>query len=89
MSMSTDDAFAAAQVEIKQLTRAPATDELLELYSLYKQATLGDAKGKRPEALDFKGRAKFDAWSARKGTSRQAAMTAYVELVAKLTRQYG
>jgi acyl-CoA-binding protein len=29
-------------------------------------------------------RAKFDAWSARKGTSRDDAMKAYVELVAKL-----
>jgi diazepam-binding inhibitor (GABA receptor modulating acyl-CoA-binding protein) len=87
--MAISDDFAAAQVRIKQLTRAPATDELLELYSLYKQATLGDAAGKRPEALDFKGRAKFDAWASRKAMSRDDAMTAYVALVAKLTRQYG
>ena len=87
--MSISDDFAAAQVTVKQLSRAPATDQLLELYSLYKQATLGDAQGKRPEALDFKGRAKYDSWAARKGTSREGAMTAYVELVAKLTRQYG
>jgi acyl-CoA-binding protein len=87
--MSISDDFEAAQVKVKQLSRAPATDQLLELYSFYKQATLGDVKGDRPEALDFKGRAKYDAWAARKGTSREGAMTAYVELVAKLTRQYG
>ena len=39
--------------------------------------------------LDFKGRAKFDAWSARKGTSKDAAMTRYVELVGKLAAKYG
>jgi diazepam-binding inhibitor (GABA receptor modulating acyl-CoA-binding protein) len=87
--MSISDDFTAAQDRVKRLSRAPATDELLELYSLYKQATLGDAQGKRPEALDFKGRAKFDAWNARKGTGRDDAMKAYVALVANLTRQYG
>jgi acyl-CoA-binding protein len=29
-------------------------------------------------------RAKFDAWTKRKGTSRDDAMRAYVDLVAKL-----
>jgi diazepam-binding inhibitor (GABA receptor modulator, acyl-CoA-binding protein) len=86
--MSISDDFAAAQVRVKQLPRLPATDELLELYSLYKQAKLGDVQGKRPEALDFKARAKYDAWAARKATSRKDAMTAYVDLVAKLMRRY-
>jgi acyl-CoA-binding protein len=87
--MSLSDDFEASQVRVKQLKRVPGPDELLELYSFYKQATLGDVQGKRPEALDFKGRAKYDAWTERKGTSRDDAMTAYVALVAKLTRQYG
>jgi carboxylesterase len=87
--MPLADDFEAAQVRVKQLSKAPATDELLELYALYKQATLGDVSGKRPEALDFKGRAKYDAWAARKTMSRDQAMTAYVALVEKLTRQPG
>jgi acyl-CoA-binding protein len=81
--------FSAAQTRVKQLTRSPASDELLELYAHYKQATSGDASGERPGMLDFKGRAKFDAWSARKGLSRDQAMTAYVSLVAKLVAKYG
>lgn len=81
--------FTAAQLRIKQLTRAPAVDELLELYSLYKQAILGDVQGKRPEALDFKGRAKYDAWASRHAMSKKAAETAYVALVAKLLSKYG
>ena len=87
--MATDDEFAAAQARVKQLAKTPASDELLELYAYYKQATLGDAQGSRPGMLDFKGRAKFDAWSARQGMTKQAAQTAYVELVAKLAAKYG
>lgn len=87
--MSISDEFATAQARIKELKKAPATDELLELYSLYKQGTLGAAQGKRPEALDFVARAKYDSWAARGAMSRDQAMTAYVALVKTLTRKYG
>ncbi len=87
--MALADDFSAAQSRVKQLSKTPASDELLELYALYKQATSGDAQGDRPGMLDFKGRAKFDAWTARKGTSGDAAMNAYVALVAKLVAKYG
>jgi diazepam-binding inhibitor (GABA receptor modulator, acyl-CoA-binding protein) len=86
--MPLADDFAAAQVRVKELTRAPSNDELLELYALYKQGTLGDVQGSRPGMLDFKGRAKYDAWAARKGTSKDSAMQAYVALVSKLTGKY-
>ena len=36
--------------------------------------------------LDLKGRAKFDAWTKKKGTGKDAAMTSYVTLVDRLTR---
>jgi carboxylesterase len=87
--MTTDDEFSAAQTRVKQLAKTPTSDELLELYAYYKQATVGDAQGDRPGMLDFKGRAKFDAWSARQGMAKPAAMTAYVELVGKLVKKYG
>jgi diazepam-binding inhibitor (GABA receptor modulator, acyl-CoA-binding protein) len=87
--MATDDDFAAAQARVKKLAQTPASDELLELYAYYKQATLGDAQGDRPGLLDFKGRAKFDAWSARRGLARGDAKTSYVDLVAKLAAKYG
>ena len=87
--MATDDEFTTAQTRVKQLSKTPASDELLELYALFKQGTIGDATGDRPGMLDFKGRAKFDAWSSRKGLQKDAAKTAYVELVAKLVAKYG
>jgi acyl-CoA-binding protein len=87
--MALADDFAQAQTRVKQLSKTPSNDELLELYALYKQGTVGDVEGSRPGMLDFKGRAKYDAWAARRGTSKDSAMSAYVALVAKLAGKYG
>lgn len=87
--MSTSADFEAAQARVKTLKSTPSPQELLELYALFKQGTLGDVTGSRPGALDFKGRAKFDAWEKRKGLARDAAQKAYVELVATLEARYG
>jgi diazepam-binding inhibitor (GABA receptor modulating acyl-CoA-binding protein) len=87
--MALAEDFAAAQTRVRSLSRTPDASELLELYALYKQGSSGDVQGSRPGMLDFKGRAKYDAWSAKKGTARDAAQRAYVELVTKLTAKYG
>lgn len=76
--------FGDAQERVKKLSKAPSTDDLLELYALYKQATAGDVSGSRPGMLDMKGRAKFDAWAKKKGTSKDDAMTKYVAFVDRL-----
>jgi acyl-CoA-binding protein len=77
-------AFEAAQVAARKLPAKPDNDTLLELYSYYKQATEGDAAGDRPGAFDFVARAKYDAWAARKGMSKDVAMKGYVKLVEHL-----
>ena len=77
--------FEDAQTRVKKLSKSPSNDDLLELYALYKQATVGDVSGSRPGMLDLKGRAKYDAWAKTKGTSKDAAMTKYVALVDRLT----
>lgn len=77
--------FAEAQARIKQVSSL-GNDVLLELYGLYKQATTGDASGSRPGMLDIRGRAKYDAWAARKGMTADAAMTAYIAVVDRATR---
>jgi carboxylesterase len=81
---SLDAAFDAAAAASKTLAKAPDNDTLLALYSLYKQATVGNVSGDRPGALDMVNRAKYDAWAGRKGTLREDAMRAYVDLVARL-----
>ena len=34
----------------------------LEFYALYKQATIGDVKGKQPSKMNIVARYKYDAW---------------------------
>lgn len=74
-------AFTEAAAASKQLPRKPDNETLLKLYALYKQATAGDATGSRPGGFDFVGAAKYDAWAALKGLSRDAAMQQYIDLV--------
>ena len=88
MESATKSAFESAQIRVKQLKKTPSPGELLELYALFKQGTLGDAQGKRPGMLDIRGRAKFDAWSAKKGMSSEAAQQAYARLVGELEKKY-
>jgi len=84
--MDLSKRFEDAQARVKKLSATPANDTLLELYALYKQGTAGDVTGSRPGMFDLKGRAKFDAWSGKKGMSKDAAMEAYVALVDKLAK---
>jgi len=86
--MSLEEQFSQAQERVNKLSRRPPDLQLLELYSLYKQATAGDATGKRPGAFDFKGRAKWDAWKQREGLSRGEAMRQYIELVDRLEGEF-
>jgi carboxylesterase len=81
---SLDADFDAAAAASKTLRKPPDNETLLALYSLYKQASVGDVSGDRPGALDMVNRAKFDAWASRKGTSRDDAMRGYIDLVGKL-----
>ncbi|HKE19283.1 MAG TPA: acyl-CoA-binding protein [Kofleriaceae bacterium] len=76
--------FEAAVKRVNGLPRAPSNDVLLRLYGLYKQATAGDVSGSRPGLTDFKGRAKYDSWSSRKGMSRDEAMQAYIDAAGAL-----
>ena len=76
--------FEAAAQEAQKLPSRPDSDALLKLYAFYKQATAGDVSGSRPGFTDFVGRAKYDAWAKLKGTSKDAAMRSYIELVARL-----
>lgn len=87
--MALPDDFATAQVKVKTLKSTPTSEELLELYGLFKQANSGDVSGSRPSLLDFKGRAKYDAWQKCAGLSKEKAMSDYIALVDRLAAKYG
>ena len=78
------DDFNAAVAGSKDLPKRPSNEKLLELYSLFKQATEGDVTGDRPGGFDFKAIVKYDAWTLKKGMDKEKAMAAYVSLLDKL-----
>lgn len=82
--MATKEELDAAVARVNALASAPGTSDMLALYALYKQASAGDATGSRPGLFDVKGRAKWDAWNEKKGTSREAAADQYVALAKRL-----
>ncbi|MCF6351872.1 MAG: acyl-CoA-binding protein [Cyclobacteriaceae bacterium] len=82
--MASQEEFESAVVRSKELTTRPSNEDLLKLYSLFKQATEGNVTGERPRGFDFKGAAKYDAWAAIKGMSLNDAKTQYVNLVNQL-----
>ena len=76
--------FEQAVADSKQLPEKPDNMTLLKIYALYKQASAGDADGKRPGFTDMVRRAKWDAWNGLKGSSTDAAMQDYVDLIESL-----
>ncbi len=76
--------FEVAATQAQSLSSRPNNAALLDLYALYKQGSAGDATGKRPGMTKMVARAKFDAWSKRKGMDAEDAMAEYVALVERL-----
>jgi diazepam-binding inhibitor (GABA receptor modulating acyl-CoA-binding protein) len=64
---------------VKGLNKKPDNDTLLELYSLYKQATIGNINTAQPWTIQLEASAKWNAWK-----SKDKAMTKYIEEVNKL-----
>ena len=83
--MELKELFEQAAADSKSLSERPSNDTLLQLYSLYKQATEGDVNSEPPSnPFDFVNKAKYEAWMALKGKSKDAAMQEYTALVNKL-----
>lgn len=76
--------FETAAKAVAHLRSKLSNDELLLLYSLYRQATSGDVSGKRPGFTDFAGRAKYDAWAKLENMPAEDAMRAYIDKVRQL-----
>jgi diazepam-binding inhibitor (GABA receptor modulator, acyl-CoA-binding protein) len=83
--MSLVDQFTEAVATSKTLSEKPDNNTLLTLYSLYKQATEGDTSEEYSgSGFDFVAKFKYEAWAKLKGTTKDAAMQQYIDLVTKL-----
>jgi diazepam-binding inhibitor (GABA receptor modulator, acyl-CoA-binding protein) len=83
--MEIKELFEQAVADSKLLTTKPGNDILLKLYSLYKQATEGDASGEGPtNPFDFIAKAKHNAWAELSGIGAEDAMKQYIDLIGEL-----
>ncbi|TYG59804.1 hypothetical protein ES288_D07G015500v1 [Gossypium darwinii] len=73
----------------KAKTLPPSTKDAdkLILYGLYKQAMVGNVNTDRPGMLSPTDRAKWDAWKAVEGKTKEQAMTEYIAKVKELLGQ--
>ncbi len=82
--MTTEEKFEAAKQKVLSLKEKPSNEVMLTLYSLNKQATIGDLNIDPPKMFDFVAAAKYNAWKSRIGMSKEDAMNKYIELVESL-----
>ncbi|AAS51040.1 ACL188Wp [Eremothecium gossypii ATCC 10895] len=80
--------FEEKAAAINKVTTAPTQDEMLQLYGLYKQATVGDNTKEKPGIFNMKDRYKWDAWEKLKGKSPAEAEQEYIALVDALLAKY-
>jgi diazepam-binding inhibitor (GABA receptor modulator, acyl-CoA-binding protein) len=82
--MTLTEQFEQASKDVHTLKERPGNDTLLNLYSLHKQASVGDVNGEEPGMFDFIAKAKYNAWATKKGLTKEEAMKQYVDLVQSL-----
>jgi len=78
-----EEAFEKAQALLVKLSSPPSKEVILNVYGLYKQATVGNVNIEKPSlfSLDLKAKAKYDAWKKKKGVKKEDAMKQYIELI--------
>ena len=87
--MSNSKEFLNSAEQVNKLANTPTNDELLTVYGLYKQATLGDVTSERPGFFSFREQKKWDAWDSFKGTDKKISEKNYINLVNALIKKYG
>ncbi|MES1902594.1 MAG: hypothetical protein MHPSP_001528 [Paramarteilia canceri] len=63
-------------------------DLVMELYGLFKQATVGDVNISKPGFYKPSERAKYDLWEKNKGISKEDAMQKYIDTFESLKKKY-
>lgn len=84
-----DVEFEQAKQQLNSLKNEPDNQTKLQIYALFKQATIGKCNTKKPGALDFVGKAKWTAWNALEDISQDEAQLKYIKLVEDLAAAEG
>ncbi|PQQ13331.1 acyl-CoA-binding protein [Prunus yedoensis var. nudiflora] len=87
--MGLKEEFDEYAEKAKTLPESTTNENKLILYGLYKQATVGAVNTSRPGIFNMRDRAKWDAWKAVEGKSKEEAMGDYVTKVKQLLEEAG
>ncbi|CAA0838831.1 Acyl-CoA-binding domain-containing protein 6 [Striga hermonthica] len=87
--MGLKEEFEEYAEKVRTLPSSPSNENLLILYGLYKQATVGNVNTSRPGMFNMKEKAKWDAWKAVEGKSQEEAMNDYITKVKQLLEEAG
>lgn len=81
--MEMEDAFRRAVDFIQSLPSdgeyQPSIQEKLQFYALFKQATIGPNKTKKPSMLQLVAKTKWDAWKGLGKMTKEKAKAKYIE----------
>ncbi|CAG8528836.1 10387_t:CDS:2 [Paraglomus brasilianum] len=87
---TNNPAFIEAANEVRSLGDSLTQEDLLKLYGLFKQATIGKVNTTAPSSIfDPKGAAKHRAWSDVGDKSKEEAQAAYVAFVEEIKARAG
>ena len=86
--MELQQEFDQTVEKAQSLPQKPTSEELLKMYGLFKQATVGDNNEDKPGGFDFKAAAKHSAWEKEKGKTTEGAMQEYIDYVNGLFTKY-
>ncbi|KAI3713665.1 hypothetical protein L1987_72248 [Smallanthus sonchifolius] len=82
--MGLKEEFEEHAAKAKTLPQTTTNEDLLVLYGLYKQATVGPVNTDRPGMFSMRERAKWDAWKAVESKTTDEAMNDYITKVKQL-----
>nr|O22643.1 RecName: Full=Acyl-CoA-binding protein; Short=ACBP [Fritillaria agrestis]AAB86851.1 acyl-CoA-binding protein [Fritillaria agrestis] len=85
--MALKEEFEEHAVKAKTLPESTSNENKLILYGLYKQSTVGPVDTGRPGMFSPRERAKWDAWKAVEGKSKEEAMGDYITKVKQLLEE--
>ncbi|XP_051201210.1 acyl-CoA-binding domain-containing protein 1 [Lolium perenne] len=85
--MGLQEDFEEHAEKAKTLPESTTNEDKLVLYGLYKQATVGDVNTPKPGVFNMRDRAKWCAWEAVKGKSKEEAMSDYITKVKQLLEE--
>lgn len=81
---SLSETFQKAAEHVRQAISKFDSDQLLELYAYYKQASEGPCSIPKPIWYDIQGKQKWESWRRLKDMDRDTAIKKYINIVSKV-----